>query len=69
VAFGYDLVKQIVDERFSTGDYTVVEPFDNATDFETVVTEEFRTDTVVTFLASMGGLWIILNDLFSSLFG
>ena len=34
-----------------------------------VVTEEFRTHTVLTMLASLGGLWTILSALFSWLFG
>lgn len=34
-----------------------------------VVTEEFRTHTVLTTVASLGGLWTILNALFSWLFG
>jgi len=33
VAFGYDLVKQIIDEQFSTRSYTVVKPFDDAKNF------------------------------------
>ena len=33
LAFGVDLIKQIVDEQFSTRSYTVVEPFNNATKF------------------------------------
>ena len=33
LTFGFDLVKQIIDEQFSTRDYTVVEPFDNTTKF------------------------------------
>lgn len=33
VAFGYNLVKQIKDEQFSTRSYTVVNPFDNAKKF------------------------------------
>jgi hypothetical protein len=34
-----------------------------------VVTEEFRSHTVVAMLASIGGLWTILSALFSWLFG
>jgi len=34
-----------------------------------VVTEEFRSHTVVAMLASLGGLWTILSALFSWLFG
>jgi len=34
-----------------------------------VVTEEFRTHTVLTLLASLGGLWTVLNDVFLWLFG
>ena len=34
-----------------------------------VVTEEFRTHTVLTLLASLGGLWTILSALFSWVFG
>jgi hypothetical protein len=34
-----------------------------------VVTEEFRTHTVLTLLASLGGLWTILSALFGWLFG
>ena len=34
-----------------------------------VVTEEFRTHTVLTLLASLGGLWTILSALFDWLFG
>ncbi|KDR75629.1 hypothetical protein GALMADRAFT_491829 [Galerina marginata CBS 339.88] len=34
-----------------------------------VVTEEFRTHTVLTMVASIGGLWTILNALFSWFFG
>lgn len=34
-----------------------------------VVTEEFRTHTVLTMLASLGGLWTILCALFAWLFG
>ena len=34
-----------------------------------VVTEEFRTHTVLTMLASLGGLWTILSAVFAWLFG
>lgn len=34
-----------------------------------VVTEEFRTHTVVAMLASLGGLWTILSAVFFLLFG
>ena len=34
-----------------------------------VVTEEFRTHTVLTLLASLGGLWTILSALFAWMFG
>jgi hypothetical protein len=34
-----------------------------------VVTEEFRSHTVIAMLASLGGLWSILSALFSWLFG
>ena len=34
-----------------------------------VVTEEIRTQTVLTLLASLGGLWSIMNGLFSWVFG
>lgn len=34
-----------------------------------VVTEEFRSHTVLTVLAAMGGLWTLLSSLFSWLFG
>jgi len=34
-----------------------------------VVTEEFRTHTVLTLLASLGGLWTILSSLFLWFFG
>ena len=33
VAFGYNLVRQIIDEQFSTRDYTVVQPFNDTTKF------------------------------------
>ena len=33
VAFAWDLVKQIIDEQFSTRGYTVVQPFNNVTKF------------------------------------
>lgn len=34
-----------------------------------VVTEEFRSHTVLTVLAALGGLWTLLSSLFSWLFG
>jgi hypothetical protein len=34
-----------------------------------VVTEEFRSHTVLTVLAALGGLWTLLSSLFAWLFG